>query len=236
MQVTLDELKRKRICPILDRHKWDYSDQNPQSEFFRFCIAEMMGWQYRKGRAISYDIMSSLISRLAAERNVDRLEVSDIQLALKSFTRSGIYSKIDELVMNMEIQVGTGNHVIKHKIPAISNIKDNTCIMTWDDRIRSAEDIKQSYEARLISVWSFYSLNRYPVFYNLYLDNDKVEQVRYKPNQFYIRDSKAFLKGVDQIINDIKIHPAPLEICRNCARRQECQTSKTRTKNWQKSW
>lgn len=237
MQVRLEDLKRKQICPVLHRRNWDYSEQDPRSDFFRFCITEMMRWQHRKGRGISYDILSSLISRLAVERGVNGIESKDIQLALKGFTNSGLYSKIEELVANAEIQVGiTNGHVITHSIPALSKVKDNACIITWDDRIRKPEDIKQSYEARLISIWSFYSLNKYPVYYNLYLDGNKVSHVRYKPNQFYIRDSKKFLLGMKDLVEMDGIYPAPIEVCARCNRRSECQTTKTRTKNWQKGW
>jgi hypothetical protein len=237
MQAKLKDIKRKQICPILFRRDWDYKGQDPDSEFFRFCITEMMRWQYRKGRGISYDVLSSLISRLAAEKGIDRQKVSEIQLALKSFTNSGLYSRIDELICNAEIQVGIKDgHVITHTIPALSKINDNTCIITWDDRFRTAEDLKQSYETRLTSVWSFYSLNKYPLFYNLYLNGAKVDYVRYKPNQFYIRDSRDFFLNMKELIEQEKIYPAPVEVCVRCDRRHECQTSRTRTKNWQKSW
>jgi hypothetical protein len=237
MQVNLKDLKRKKICPILFKKDWDYSSNDPRLEFFRLCIAEMMRWHYRKGRGISYDILPSVISRLAAAKGIDRLETSRIQVALKSFTNSGIYSRIEDVIANYEIQVGIGGgHVIKHIVPVVSKIKDNTCIITWDNKIRSLEDLRQSYETRLSSIWSFYSLNKYPVFYNLYLNDDKVEYVRYKPNQFYVRDSKGFLLNMQGTVEDDRVYPAPLELCRRCDRRQECQTSKTRTKNWQKSW
>jgi len=237
MQLSLQELKRKKICPILAQKGWDFSNNDPRSDFFRFCITEMMRWQYRKGRGISYDILSSLVSNFSVQQGIDRVEVSSLQLALKSFTNSGLYSRIDELISNAEIQVGVGNgHVITHKIPALSNIKDNTCIITWNDNVRTIEDFKQAYETRLCSIWSFYSLNRYPIFYNLYLDKDKVAQVRYKPNQFYIRDSKAFLLKMHELIEDDGVYPAPLELCQNCDRRSECLTTRTRTRNWQKGW
>lgn len=237
MQVKLEELKRKKICPILAHHEWDFQSNDPRSDFFRFCIKEMMRWQYRKGRGISYDVLSSLISHFASQRKIDKLEVSSLQLALKSFTNSGLYSKIEELIANAEIQVGIGKgHVIKYTIPALSNLKDETCIITWDDNIRTRDDLRQAYETRVSSVWSFYSINKYPIFYNLYLDGDKVKQVRFKPNQFYIRDSKTFLLKMVDLVEDKGIYPAPLEICRMCNWRDECRTSRIRTKNSQKSW
>ena len=96
--------------------------------------------------------------------------------------------------------------------------------------------MKHKYETRLSSIWSFYSLNRYPTFYNLYLDDNKIKHVRYKPNQFYIRDSKSFIINMNKLIENEEIYPAPLEVCRYCDRRDEWLTKKTRTKNWQKSW
>lgn len=237
MQVKLNELKRKKVCPILHRHEWDYKEQDPRSDFFRFCITEMMRWQYRKGRGISYDILASLVSRLAIERKIERLEISEVQMALKGFTSSGLYFKIKELIANLEIQVGISRgHVITHTLPALCEINNQTCIVTWDNNIRSMEDMKQSYETRLAAVWSFYSLNRYPVFYNIYLDDKKVKRIRYKPNQFYIRDSKTFLLNMKDLIEDKGLYPAPREICENCNRRAECRTVKTKTMSWQKSW
>jgi len=237
MQVKLDELKRKKICPILHRHEWDHEEQDSCSSFFRFCITEMMRWQYRKGRGISYDILASLISRLAIERGIDRLEISEVQMALKTFTNSGLYFKIKELIANLEIQVGVSRgHVITHTLPALCEINNQTCIVTWDDRVRSMEDMKQSYETRLAAVWSFYSLNRYPVFYNIYIDEGKVKRIRYKPNQFYIRDSKAFLLSMKRLIEEQNVYAAPREICKSCSRRKECRTTKTKTESWQKSW
>ncbi len=237
MQVSLNDLKRKKICPILHAKGWDYSGKDPRSEFFQLCIREMMRWYYRKGRGISYDILPSIVSCLASQGGIDRLDTTTIQFALKNFTNSGIYSKIEDVIANYEIQVGIGDgHVIKHIVPTVSTLKDNTCIITWNDRVRSPSDLRQSYETRLSAVWSFYSLNQYPVFYNLYLNEDKVEQVRYKPNQFYIRDSKKFLLKMKGLVEDKGVYPAPVELCQRCERRLECQTEKTRTKNWQKSW
>jgi hypothetical protein len=237
MQVKLDELKRKQICPILFRHRWDYKQQDSSSDFFRFTISEMMRWQYRKGRGINYEVLSSLVSRLAAEKQMDRIDVSKIQLALKSFTNTGLYSRIKELIVDAEIQLSMqGGHVITHLIPGLGQIDDNTAVITWDDNIRTIEDMKQSYETRLISTWSFYSLNRYPLFYNLYYKDDKVEYIRYKPNQFYIRDSKNFINRMGEIIEAESLYPAPYEVCKGCSRRTECQTSRTRTRNSQKSW
>jgi hypothetical protein len=181
--------------------------------------------------------MSSLISRSAAERGIDPFKTSEIQMAVKGFTNSTLYSKIEDVIVNAEIQVGiSSSNVITHSVPALAKDKDKTCIITWDDRLRTAADVKQSYETRLASVWSFYSLNRYPTIYNLYLNEDKVEWVRYKPNQFYIRDSRTFLVNLKDVIESDATYPAPFEVCNRCSRRDECQTSKTRTKNWQKSW
>lgn len=237
MQVKLKELKRKQICPILHRHEWDYKEQDPRSDFFRFCVTEMMRWQYRKGRGISYEILLSLISRLSVDKDIDRADVLEMQSALKKWAVYGFYPKIKELIHLPEIQIGIGNgHVIVDTLPAICKIDDKSCIISWDDRIKTVEDLKQSYETRFASVWSFYSANNYPTFYNLYLDGDKVKHIRYRPNQFYIRDSKAFLLRMKGVINLIEIYPAPMEVCNGCNRRLECQTSKTRTKNWQKSW
>lgn len=237
MQASLKDIKRKQICPILQRRNWDYKSQDPRFNFFRFCISEIMRWQYRKGRGISYDVLSSLISRMAVEQTMDRLEVSNIQLALKSFISSGVYSKITELITDAEIQVGvSNNHVITHSIPALGKIDEEVCIFTWDSNIKTIEDMKQSYETRIASVWSFYSLNRYPVFYNLFFEKDKVEYIRYKPNQFYVRDSKIFISRLNKIIELEETYPAPQEVCNGCDRRIECQTAKTRVRNSQKSW
>lgn len=237
MQARLIDIKRKQICPILHRHEWDYQGTNAEKVFFRLIISEMMRWQSRKGRGIHYDVLSSLISQLGAEREVDRLEISNIQLALKSFTSSSFYTRLDQVITNAEIQVGIANsHVITHSIPALGKMEDDICIITWDNDLRSVEDLRQAYETRLISIWSFYSLNRYPAFYNLFLDKDKIEYARYKPNQFYIRDSKSFVSRFNNIIEIEDVYPAPYEVCSGCNRRLECQTTRTKTKNSQRSW
>ena len=237
MQVEITDLKRKKICPILYRHEWDYQNLDLHSEFFRFCMAEMMRWQHRKGRGISYSVLSSLVSRLATEKGINRMTTSDIQLALKTFTNSGLYSKIEDLIANVEIHVGiSSGHVIKHTLPTLCEVNEQTTIITWNDDIKSREDLRQLYETRVASVWAFYSINRYPTFYNLYREDNKIKHVRYRPNQFYVRDSRQFLLGMKDLIEDDGLYPAPLELCLNCNRRPECQTMKTRTKNWQKSW
>lgn len=239
MQHSLVDIKRKQICPVLFRNSWDFKNLNPDSDFFRFIISEIMRWQYRKGRGISYEVLSSLISRLAIEKQVDRMEASKIQLAFKPFVSSGLYSKLDQVVINAEIQVGIQDgHVISHLIPALCQIEKNTVIVTWDENIKTEEDMRQSYETRLISLWCFYNLNRYPVFYNLFFDkeNDKVSHIKYKPNQFYIRDSKAFISRLGGLFENNQVYPAPYEVCNACDRRPECQTTKIRIKNSQKSW
>jgi len=237
MQVNLKDLERKQICPILFRHGWDYKSPESDQDFFRFCIKEMMGWQHRKGRGLSYDVLSSLISRLAVEKKIERFKISDVQLALKSFTNSGLYSKIEELVANVEIQIGIGKgHIVKDILPTVSRIGEKTCVITWNDNIKNIEDLRQSYQTRFASVWSFYSLNKYSVFYNLYFNENKIKHVKYKPNQFYIRDSRTFITKMVNLVGDDGLYPAPLEVCRECSRRTECRTSKTRTTNWQKSW
>jgi len=239
MQITLEELKRKEICPILHYHNWNYRDKDPHFDFFRFCIAEMMRWHSRKGRGISYDIMSSLVSRFGITKNIDREEIGRTQLALKKFTNGGLYSKMSNVLTSVEITVGVPkqNAILFH-IPAICSINNQTVFLSWNNSIRTLADMKQLYETRLVSVWSFYSLNKYGVFYNIYWDEEeeKLKHIRYKPNQYYIRDSKKFFMNIGKRIDEQYIYPPPYEVCINCARRAECLTTKTKRQNWQKSW
>ena len=103
------------------------------------------------------------------EERIDRLDIIDLLAALKNFTSTGLYSRIEEVICGAEIQVEiTGGHVIRHTIPSLVKTEDTVGIVSWDDQIKSRDDLMQSYETRLCSIWSFYSLGRYPVFYNLY--------------------------------------------------------------------
>lgn len=230
MQITLEELKRKTICPILYQNNWDYNSSSSEISFFSHCIREMMGWFYRRGRRLSYEVLCPIVSRLGNERGLGLEEIVKIQISLKNFTGSKLYSTIEQPIINFETFTDIGSNCIKHITPCLSTYNEKACIITWEDSIYSREDLMQSWETRLMSIWSFYVLNRNPTFYNLRLDwaETKVTMNKFTPNQAYIMDTKEDFLSMEDLITARLSYQAPLEICRKCDRRDECLTTELR--------
>lgn len=223
MQVDLLQVKRNIICPYLHRNNWDYDEPTSFNSFFSFSIMEVMAWYYRRNKRIPYDILCSIISYMGTQKNISQIEISSIQLALRKFIVHGLYSRIDPPIINMEAMLAMGDTVIKYNVPIVTSLESKACIIFCDQSIESREDLLCMYETRFASVWSFYVLNKYPVFYNLSIEDKKIKNIKFTPNQFYIRDNKKFwLNMKDRFLHE-KIYPAPISVCKNCSKRELCQ-------------
>ena len=224
MQEELVNLKRKLICQNLYDEAWDYTSNSIEQQFFKECFGEVMGWFARRGNRLSQAILPSVIERFGLKKNLNPLVIGQVQAAIKSFTKSYIYEKIEEPIINFESLLGVGKGVHLHYlIPSFTKTDETVYVLMAEQHLKTEEDLARSIEAKYISVWSFYHANRYPNIYNiLYKEDGEVETIRFKPKQNYIRKAKAFFLRSYGVLNT-KALPAPAEVCQSCARRSECK-------------
>jgi hypothetical protein len=221
MQVDLKELKRKLICPILDRNSWDYKDSE-EKDLIIF-LDEAMRWYAKKGRRLSYDILCSIMTQRMVREGKDKVSFLNKQLSLKNILNKGVYSRMSIPVVKADIQIAASNNtILTYELPALANLKTNTVAIIYGCEYKTLEDMWMSYECKLISIWAFYSINRYISIYNIYEDKGKIKELKFRPNQYYIRQAKKDLLDITKTLEHNISYFAPHEICRGCARRDEC--------------
>lgn len=231
MQVHLNYLKLNQICPILAENDWDYSDLAQPLELFQSCALEVMGWYARRGSRLSSGILYTVVEQMLIKKAISPAE-SDVVDAIKSFTQSAIYKKMGQPLINTDIQLKIGSHVITYGLPILSKIEDASYAMLFDQSIHDADMLSRSIEARFISVWAFYILNTYINIYNITKDGGSVNVIAIKPTQDYIRESKKVILNMKYLSYNNN-HPAHHLVCRGCSRRNECPmiTMKERIKS-----
>ena len=161
MQEELVNLKRKQICQVLFDNGWDYQSNSTEQQFFRECFGEVMGWFARRGNRLSAAILPSVIERLGARKKVDPITIGKVQTAIKEFTKSYVYNKIEEPVINCESILAMDKQThIHYLIPSLVKSDETLYVIMAEQNLRTEEALARSIEARYISVWSFYYANR----------------------------------------------------------------------------
>jgi hypothetical protein len=230
MQTRLDYLKKNQICPILADNDWEYSDLAQPDECFQSCALEVMGWYGRRGSTLSPTVLYTVVEQMLLKKSVNPAE-SDVVDAIKDFTQSTIYKKIDQPLINVDIQLKIEDNVITHEIPVLAKADESSYVIMFDQTIQDADSLSRSIEVRFISVWAFYILNTYINVYNVVKDGSKSRLISVKPTQDYIKESKKTILNM-QYLSYNKNHPAHHLVCRACSRRDICPiiTMKPRTK------
>jgi len=226
MQIDLKSLKRRLICPVLYGNDWEYQDSD--EEDLTIFMDEAFRWYAKKGHRLSYDILCSIMTQRMIREGRDRVGFLEKQLSLKGALHKGIYSKIGIPVVKADINMGVSHgHVVTYQLPALANVNSNTVAILYGSGYRTVQDMWMSYEVKLISIWAFYSINRYITIYNVYEDAGEIKEIKFKPNQYYIRKAKKDLLDITKILEHNISYFAPIEICSGCARREECQKTMT---------
>lgn len=225
-QITLPDIKRKLTCPVLFQNKQDYLKVNPEDALFHIVYWEIMHWYGRKMRPINPMVIDTAISQHANILKVNQEIEANCQIAFKNFISAKPYAIMDQPFVNVSGQIGVKSDVITYDIPIVTTLQNkwHTIFFTLP-HIKTADELKATYESRFAAIWAFYSLNRYPRFYNFYFKDQKIEQVDFKVDQKYVMTSiKLFANIINTLTIEQKTYPAPSEICLNCSWREECPT------------
>lgn len=221
---TIDELKRLNICPILSKNKWDYIKKGTDvSSSYLYGIKEMFRWYYRRRKRISPDAISASVSHHAFQSGLSFEAKADLETAFRKFAFSPSYRELEQPYYNYEIemQLGKTGNILSHTIPVLSKHKKSVYVFSLGLGKVSEDLFLNRYETLAVAFWSFYSLDKVPVFMNLYFDGKRIVEQKIKVNMEYIKKAKESVIKISEKINQECFIP-PSEVCHNCNRRDEC--------------
>lgn len=224
-QYEVQDLKRLSVCPILFQKEWDYSDKTKDiDDTYLYGIREVFRWFYRRNKQISPDTIVTSVAHHAFKSGLDFKQKMNLEDAFRKYTTGNFYQLMDQPFYQKEIQIFLNDRgdVLKHKVPCLVKKEKTVYFISYDLGEIDFDLFLNSYEAMFQSVWSFYVLDKVPVFINLHYNGNDIIEQRMKVNIEYIKESKRRLISLGKEINTRKT-PPPSEICRNCDRRNECQ-------------
>jgi hypothetical protein len=181
-----------------------------------------MTWHARKGKKIENFVAATVIEKLCISEKLNLLQIPYIVKAVQDFLSSPIQKEFINILFKYETVVNTSKkRWIKCTVPYLNDTENRIDIVLTNQEYKTPGDLRNSYEAKLAAVWSFYSRNKYPNIYNIYLENNKYKEIVFKTTKEYIRKSKIDINNMDRLFYSYR-YAAPTEICNGCARRNQC--------------
>lgn len=218
----IHNLKRNQICSILAAKGWDYKVPTHTDYVFAKAIQEVMIWHARRGKKIESFVASTVIEKLCIKEKLSIVQIPTILKAVQDFLNAPMQKDFVNILFKYEIIVNTAKKSwIKCKVPYINDTESRIDVILTSPEYKTPQDLKASYEGKLAAVWGFYSRNKYPYIYNIYLENNRYKEVVFKTDKDYIRKSKIDINNMDRLFYSYR-YAAPPEICSNCSRRNEC--------------
>ncbi|MDD3412608.1 MAG: hypothetical protein PHY47_01275 [Lachnospiraceae bacterium] len=222
---TIEDIKRLKICPILFKNKWDYSDHliglNPT---YLYGIKEVFRWYYRRGSQITPDAITTSISFNALQNRLDFTSKTELETAFRHFVDGATYKNMSQPHYNKEISMNLNEDILlTHVSPVVYKDNKKLAFLSYDLGMVTSDYFLNQYETMFEAVWSFYVLDMMPVFLNLYLENESIKEQHFKPNMDYIKHSKEKLIQIGRGMGYNKAPPPP-ELCLHCQRSNECPT------------
>ena len=192
---TIEDLKRINICPVLFEKGWDYNKGAELPLTFLYGIKEMFRWYYRRGKQISPDAITTSVSHHAFQTRTPFETKMNLETAFRKFASNGLYKRIEQPYYNYEILIHLGkDNVLTHKIPALSKVEKSVYIYSFDKGKVDEDLFLNDYETIILTFWSFFSLDKTPVFMNFYFDGENIVEQKIKVNNEYIRTIKEKIK------------------------------------------
>lgn len=219
---SLESLKRSQICSILDRNGWDYKDQNENGLVFNACIQEIFSWFYRRGNKLSPVVTATLAESICIKRGLAPLEQAMVTTAVEKFVTSDFYKDIKNPILNHEVRIRVGKqNILSYSIPCIDEDESKVKVILNTNLYKTPQELANSFEAKVITIWSFIQKNRYADLYNIYYAGGSFRTVHYQATEKSYRAAKKDVNNMERLFYSYS-YAAPSEVCHGCHRRDEC--------------
>lgn len=222
MRLDIADINRINTCGILKKNNWDYEQENSSNPSYLLGMKEIIRWHYKRNRPIDTVNFMAFISKLYLRAKISHEEKIQLEKAFREFINSAFYQRMNQVFINYssDIKINKQDY-LEYQIPVFINNKDEPTFLYYNLGNESKNLFLQRYEIMHNAIWSFYHLNRLPVFVNVWFDGKKIKHETIKVNEKYIQKSKKNLIIIGNNLN-IFITP-PIQRCISCSKIVECE-------------
>jgi hypothetical protein len=205
---------------VLYQNDWEYHKPRHTDKVFAMCLEELLSWYARKKTKISHVVADTIAESIASKEGLSPLFLPTLTKAVQRFIFSKTYKGLENPLFGYDAKLQVGKNFLTYSVPFISD-GDDTVIIISDPFLNERELLKMSYEVQFISLWAFYARSRYPEVVNIFVEDNELKEVRYKPTEKNIKSAKLNLNNLVKVPYDYICTP-PAEVCKGCSRRKEC--------------
>lgn len=222
MRLTISDLERLNLCGFLHKNKWDYPTQNVGSPSYLAGIKEVFRWHYVRNKPIEIDSFMTFLSNYHARHNIDNETKIETEKAFRKFIESIFYKNMKNVFMNYSSDMKISKEdYLEYTIPIYLENRDRPTFVFYNLGKQEEKIFKQRYEILFLSVWSFYYLNRVPVFINFYQNKDLIEYDFIKVDETYILNAKKTILTIGKNLKHFII--PSIQTCLKCSKMNECE-------------
>lgn len=232
MRLNISDLERLNLCGFLYKNKWDYRQTSVGSPSYIAGIKEVFRWHYNRSKPIEHDSFMTFLSNYHVRYNIDNETRIETEKAFRSFIETTFYKNVKNVYMNYSSDMKVSKEdYLEYTIPIYIENKEKPTFVFYNLGKHEESIFKQRYEVLYLSIWSFYYLNRVPVFINIYQNKDKIEYETIKVDEKYVMNAKKIMLTIGKNLKHFII--PPIQTCLSCSKIEECErfTTKKRGKN-----
>ncbi len=218
---NLSQLNQISICPVLFNNDWAYSSKSELNDCYLFGIKEIFKWFYRRSNPMTPGSITTVLGQYALRsgKGIDNLSAEE---GVRKFVSGSFYQQIDQPFYRYKIEMILNSETeLNHVIPVMARRGKKVYLITFDKGGVSERDYMNMYETMFSALWAFHNLNELPVFLNLSLFDNEIQEQYFKTDMKYITKAEKRLIAIGRKMRYPSAIPS-WEVCTHCERRSEC--------------